>query len=81
MSTSGVALTWVQDLALGLVEPHEVPLNGSLPSSALTTPLGLGSPPQSINHPPWLGVTSKRAEGALGPTIYVVDEDMEQYWS
>ena len=28
-----------------------------------------------------LGVICKLAEGALNPAIYVIDEDIKQYWS
>ncbi|KAK4818354.1 hypothetical protein QYF61_011451 [Mycteria americana] len=63
-----VTPTQVQDLALGVVEPHEVPLDG-IPSL------------QCIDHTTQLGVVCRLAEGALDPTVYVIDEDIKQYWS
>ncbi|PKU42161.1 hypothetical protein llap_7535 [Limosa lapponica baueri] len=34
-----------------------------------------------VNYTPQLGVICKLAGGALDPTVYVIDEDIEQYWS
>ncbi|PKU44024.1 hypothetical protein llap_5672 [Limosa lapponica baueri] len=34
-----------------------------------------------INHTSQFIVVCKSAEGALDPTVYVTDEDIEQYWS
>ncbi|KAK4806258.1 hypothetical protein QYF61_013402 [Mycteria americana] len=66
---SGIAPTQVQDLALGLVELHEVHMGPLL------------KPVKSINCTTQLGVFCKLAEGALNPTVYVVDEDIKQDWS
>ncbi|PKU48884.1 testosterone 17-beta-dehydrogenase 3 [Limosa lapponica baueri] len=34
-----------------------------------------------VNVTTQLGVICKLAEGVLDPTVYVIDEDIEQYWS
>ena len=34
-----------------------------------------------VNRTTQLGVICKLAEGALDPTVYVIDEDIKQYWS
>ncbi|KAK4826482.1 hypothetical protein QYF61_009478 [Mycteria americana] len=34
-----------------------------------------------VNRTTQLGVIWKLAEGALNPTVYVIDEDIKQYWS
>ena len=34
-----------------------------------------------VNHTTHLGVICKLAEGALDPTVYVIDTDIKQYWS
>ncbi|KAK4806814.1 hypothetical protein QYF61_005610 [Mycteria americana] len=60
----GIAPTQVQDLALGLVELHEV-CGGPLLK-----------PVKGINCITQLGVICKLAEDALNPTVYVVDEDI-----
>ncbi|KAK4828118.1 hypothetical protein QYF61_023916 [Mycteria americana] len=75
----GVALTQVQDLALGLVEPHEVHMGPLF--KLVQVPLD-GIPSLGhVNHTIQLGVVCKLAEGALDPTVYVIDEDIKQYWS
>ncbi|PKU41222.1 hypothetical protein llap_8474 [Limosa lapponica baueri] len=76
---SGVALTQAQDLALGCVEPHEVHSGPLL--KPLQVPLDGILSLRCVNHTTQLGVVSKRAEGALDPTVYVIDEDTEQYQS
>ncbi|KAK4822199.1 hypothetical protein QYF61_011840 [Mycteria americana] len=75
----GVALTQVQDFALGLVEPHEVHMGPliKLVQVSLDGILYL----RHVNHTTQLGVTCKLAEGALHPTVYVIDENIEQHWS
>ncbi|KAK4806804.1 hypothetical protein QYF61_005600 [Mycteria americana] len=60
-----VALTQVQDLALGLVELHEVHMGPLL------------KPVKGINCITQLGVICKLAEDALNPTVYVIDEDIK----
>ncbi|KAK4821329.1 hypothetical protein QYF61_018234 [Mycteria americana] len=64
----GVAPTQVQDLALGLVKLHEVDMGPLL------------KPVQHVNCTTQLGVICKLAEHALNPTVYVIDEDIKQYW-
>lgn len=51
-----------------LLKPIQVPLDG-IPSFC------------HINHTTHLGVICKLAEGALNPTIYVVEENIKQYQS
>ncbi|KAK4805635.1 hypothetical protein QYF61_009861 [Mycteria americana] len=75
----GVALTQVQDLALGLVEPHEVHMGPLL--ELVHVPLDGISSLRSVSCTTPFGVICKFAEGALDPTVYVVDEDIKQYWS
>ncbi|KAK4810846.1 hypothetical protein QYF61_008818 [Mycteria americana] len=75
----GVALTQVQDLALGKVEPHEVHMGPLL--ELVQVPLN-GIPSfWRVNSTTQLGVICKLAEGALDPTVNVIDEDIKQYWS
>ncbi|KAK4816734.1 hypothetical protein QYF61_022286 [Mycteria americana] len=75
----GVALTQVQDLTLGLVEPHEVHMGPLL--NPVKIPLNGIPSPRHVNHTTQLGVICKLAEGTLDPTVYVIDEDIKQYWS
>ncbi|KAK4808270.1 hypothetical protein QYF61_020751 [Mycteria americana] len=75
----GVAPTQMQDLALGLVDPHEVHM-GPLLQLAQVPLDGIPSL-RYVNRTTQLGVVSKLAEGALDPTVHVVDEDTKQYWS
>ncbi|KAK4820994.1 hypothetical protein QYF61_009460 [Mycteria americana] len=72
----GIAPTQVQDPALGLVEPHEVH-TGPLLQVPLDGILSL----RCVNRTTQLDVICKLAEGALNPTVYVIDEDIKQYWS
>ncbi|PKU46894.1 hypothetical protein llap_2788 [Limosa lapponica baueri] len=74
----GVALTQVQDPALGL-EPHEA-LTGLL-LKLVQVPLDGIPSLQHVNCTTQLGVICKLTEGALNPTVYVFDEDFKQYWS
>ncbi|KAK4816418.1 hypothetical protein QYF61_016854 [Mycteria americana] len=69
----GVALTQVQDLALGLVEPHEVRTGPLL--ELVQVPLDGIPSLRRVNCTTQLGVVCKFAEGALDPTVYVIDED------
>ncbi|CAN0123198.1 unnamed protein product, partial [Bubo scandiacus] len=75
----GVALTHVQDFALGLVEPHEV--HRGPPLELVQVPLDDIPSLRHVNSTTQLGVIFKLVEGALNPTVYVIDEDIEQYWS
>ncbi|GAB0180669.1 cAMP-dependent protein kinase inhibitor alpha [Grus japonensis] len=75
----GVALTQVQNLALGLVEPHEVHMGLLL--KLVQVPLDGILSLRHVNHTTQLGVICKLAESALNPTVHVTDEDIKQYWS
>ncbi|KAK4829736.1 hypothetical protein QYF61_006445 [Mycteria americana] len=75
----GVAPTQVQDLALDLVEPHEVHMGPLL--KFVQVPLDGILSLRHVNRTTQLGVVFKLAEGALDPTVCVIDEDMKQYWS
>ena len=75
----GIALTHGQDLALGLVEPHEVHTGPPL-QPAQVPPDGIPSL-QRLNHTTQLGVIGKLAEGALDPTVHVTNKDVTQGWS
>jgi len=75
----GVAPTQVQDLALGRVEPHEVLADPLL--KLIQVPLDDIPSLRHVNHTTQLGVVCKLAEGALDLTVYVIDEDIKQYWS
>ncbi|KAK4830181.1 hypothetical protein QYF61_008972 [Mycteria americana] len=75
----GVALTQVQDPALGLVEPHEVPIDPLL--QLVQVPLDGIPSLRRVNHTTQLGVICKLAEGAFDPTVHVTDEGVKQYWS
>ena len=75
----GVAPTQVQDLALGLVEPHEVHTGSLL--ELVQVPLDGIPSLRRVNRTTQLGVLCKFAEGALDATVYVIDEDTKQYWS
>ncbi|KAK4817894.1 hypothetical protein QYF61_002063 [Mycteria americana] len=59
----GIASTQVQDIALVLVELHEVPVGP------------LFKPVKHISCTALLGVIRRLAEGALNPTVYVIHED------
>ncbi|KAK4816374.1 hypothetical protein QYF61_016278 [Mycteria americana] len=75
----GVAPAQVQDLALGLVEPPEVHMGPLL--ELVQVPLDGILSLRHVNNTTQLGVICKFAESALDPTVYVIDEDMKQYWS
>ncbi|KAK4818697.1 hypothetical protein QYF61_017918 [Mycteria americana] len=75
----GVALTQVQDTALGLVEPHEVHTGPLL--QIVQVPLDGISSLRRVSYTAQLGVVCKLAEGALDPAVNVIDEDIKQYWS
>jgi len=67
---SGVALTEVQDLALGLVEPHEVHI-GPLLELVQVLLNGILSF-RRVHCTTHLGVICKLAEGALNPTMLLM---------
>ncbi|KAK4825874.1 hypothetical protein QYF61_003148 [Mycteria americana] len=75
----GVASIQVQDLALGLDEPHEFHMGPLL--ELVQFPLDGIPSLRHVNRTTQLGVICKLAEGALNPTVYVIDKDIEQYWS
>ncbi|KAK4825284.1 LOW QUALITY PROTEIN: hypothetical protein QYF61_026129 [Mycteria americana] len=72
----GVVVTQVQDLALGLVEPHTIDLGPSIqPVQVLLQSLPTL---KQINTPAQLGVICKLAESALDPFIQIIDKDIKQ---
>ncbi|KAK4816265.1 hypothetical protein QYF61_014337 [Mycteria americana] len=74
----GVAVAQVQDLALGLVEPHTI---GPSPSiQPVQVPLQSLPTLQQINTPAQLGVICKLTEGALDPFVHIIDKDVKQNW-
>ncbi|KAK4826425.1 hypothetical protein QYF61_008958 [Mycteria americana] len=74
----GVAVTQVQDLALGLVKPHTI---GPSPSiQPVQIPLQSLLTLKQINTPAQLGVICKLTEGALGPLVQIIDKDIKQNW-
>ncbi|KAK4822662.1 hypothetical protein QYF61_019029 [Mycteria americana] len=74
----GVAVTQVQDLALGLVEPHTIDLSPSI--QPVQVPLQSLPTLKQINTPTQLGVICKLTEGALDPLIQIIDKDIKQNW-
>ncbi|KAK4824932.1 hypothetical protein QYF61_021552 [Mycteria americana] len=75
----GIAPTHVQDLALGLVELHEV--HTGPPLKPVKVPLD-GTPSlQHVDRTTQLGVVGKLAEGALNSPVHVTDKDVKQCWS
>ncbi|KAK4808458.1 hypothetical protein QYF61_005523 [Mycteria americana] len=74
----GVVVTQVQDLALGLVEPHTIGLGPSI--QPVQVPLQSLPTLQQINTPTQLGVICKLTEGALDPFIQIIDKEIKQNW-
>ncbi|KAK4826066.1 hypothetical protein QYF61_005025 [Mycteria americana] len=74
----GVAVAQVQDLALGLVEPHTSGLGPSI--QPVQVPLQSLPTLQQINTPTQLGVVCKLTEGALDSLIQIIDKDIKQNW-
>ncbi|KAK4829966.1 hypothetical protein QYF61_008097 [Mycteria americana] len=74
----GVAVAQVQDLALGLVEPHTIDLGPSI--QPVQVPLQSLPTLKQINTPTQLGVICKLTEGALDPLIQIIDKDIKQNW-
>ncbi|PKU44310.1 zinc finger protein hypothetical protein [Limosa lapponica baueri] len=72
----GVVLTQVQDLALGVVEPHEAHTG---PLKLVQVPLDITPSLRRVSCTTQLSVIHKPAEGALNPTVYITDEDIEEY--
>ncbi|KAK4821027.1 hypothetical protein QYF61_012113 [Mycteria americana] len=75
----GIALTHVQDFALGLAELHEF-LMGP-PLKPVKVPLDGIPSLQCVDCTTQLGVIGKLAEGALNPTVHVTDKDGQQHQS
>ncbi|KAK4823617.1 hypothetical protein QYF61_004220 [Mycteria americana] len=74
----GVAVAQVQDLALGLVEPHTI---GPSPSiQPVQVPLQSLPTLQQINTPTQLGVVCKLTESTLDPFVQIIDKDVKQNW-
>ncbi|KAK4817402.1 hypothetical protein QYF61_013272 [Mycteria americana] len=74
----GVAVAQVQDLALGLVEPHTIHPSPSI--QPVQVPLQSLPPLKQINTPTQLDVVCKLTEGALDPFIQIMDKDIKQNW-
>ncbi|KAK4817221.1 hypothetical protein QYF61_003745 [Mycteria americana] len=74
----GVIVTQVQDLALGLVEPHTVGLGPSI--QPVQVPLQSLPTLKQINTPAQLGIICKLTEGALHPFVQIIDKDIKQDW-
>ncbi|KAK4810518.1 hypothetical protein QYF61_004481 [Mycteria americana] len=72
----GIAPTSVQDLALGLVQLHEVHMGPSL--KPVKVPLDGIPSLQRVDCTTQLGVVGKLAEGVLNPTVHVTDKDVKQ---
>jgi len=72
VSIPGVALAQVQDLALSLVELHEVHMASLL--KLVQVPLDGIPSLRLVSCTTQLGVICKYAEDALNPTVYVTDE-------
>lgn len=76
---SGVVLPLVQDMALLLVEPHEVPAALSL--HLVEVPLDSSMTFWCINHSSQLGVIYKPAEGTPCPITLIINEVVKQDWT
>ncbi|KAK4827946.1 hypothetical protein QYF61_022561 [Mycteria americana] len=74
----GVVVTQVQDLALGLVEPHTIGLSPWI--QPVQVPLQSLPTLKQINPPAQLGVICKLTEGALDPLVQIIDKDIKQNW-
>jgi len=79
VSVLGIALTHLQDLALGLAELHDVHTNSLL--KLVPVPLDDILFLRPVSHTTQLDVICKLSEGAPDSTVYVIDEDIKQYWS
>ncbi|KAK4832374.1 hypothetical protein QYF61_022229 [Mycteria americana] len=73
----GIAPPHVQDLALGLVELHEV--HTGPPLKPVKVPLNGIPSRQCVNCTTELGVIRMLAEGALNPTVHVANKDVKQH--
>ena len=79
VSVLETALTQVQDLALGIVELHEVGMGSLL--KPVQVPLDGIPYPMCVISTTQLGVVCKLAESALDPTVCVAYKDVKQHWS
>ncbi|KAK4831815.1 hypothetical protein QYF61_019245 [Mycteria americana] len=77
-SVHGVVVTQVQDLALGLVEPHTIGLSPWI--QPVQVPLQSLPTLKKINTPAQLGVICKLTEGALNPLVQIIDKGIKQNW-
>ncbi|PKU46981.1 rna-directed dna polymerase from mobile element hypothetical protein [Limosa lapponica baueri] len=75
----GIAMSQVQDFALGLVELNEV-YTGTL-LKPVQVPLDGIPSLQRVDSATQPGVIRKLAEGALNTTVYVTNKDVKQHWS
>ncbi|KAK4831669.1 hypothetical protein QYF61_018636 [Mycteria americana] len=78
VALQGVVVTQVQDLALGLVEPHTIGLGPLI--HPVQVPLQSLPTLKQINTPAQLGVICKLTEGALDPLVQIIDKDVKQNW-
>lgn len=69
----------MQDLAFGLVKLHEVHTGPHL--KPLKDPQDDVLSLQCVDHTTQLGVMGTPAEGALSPTVHVIDRDIKQHQS
>ncbi|KAJ7404096.1 aminopeptidase O [Willisornis vidua] len=76
VSMFGIALTQVQEVALGLVEHHD--FHSGLPLKPVKVPLDGNPSLQHVNCTTQLGVVAKFAAGALDPTGPVPNKDVTQ---
>ncbi|RMC05203.1 hypothetical protein DUI87_18387 [Hirundo rustica rustica] len=79
IALQGVAVTRVQDSALGLVEPLTTGLSPRI--QPVQTPLQSLPTLHKINAPAQLSVICELTEGALNPFIQIIDKDIKQHWS
>jgi len=75
----GVVPPQVQDPALALVEPHQVPLHPTL--QPVQVSLNGSAACWCIHHSSQFSIIRKLAEGALQFFIQVIDEEVEQDWA
>ncbi|KAK4810950.1 hypothetical protein QYF61_013358 [Mycteria americana] len=74
----GVAVSQVQDRALGLVKPHTIDLGPLI--QPVQVPLQSLPTLKQINTPTQLGDVCKLTEGALDPFVQIIDKDIKQNW-
>ncbi|KAK4822933.1 hypothetical protein QYF61_023433 [Mycteria americana] len=72
----GVAVTGVQDTALGFVKPHAVDLSPSI--QPVQIPLQSLPTLQQIDTPTQFGVICKLSEGTLNPLMQIIDKDINK---